>query len=599
MKRYNKGILLSGLVAGAILSPFALKAQTVKQDSLKREVVLEKEYVPAGSVVKKEFFNPLPQKPTKAALPVSFIKDAFSATTKYKRQELAPLRNMLQPDQYPQKGYIRLSGGYPLEYSAGVGIMQKTGENKISSLHLKHEGIGYEALHPEFDNRTDRKDHFTDLLARMQVPALGTFADISARLLYQKRSLYGLTDLKKEDGTAIDPTKTLVPPSQNIWGGALTLELQPKQMIYEDGWAIEGNGVASFLDKADIHRLPKGPEDIRAVELNVSAQAMLSYHFKETWSAGVKAFVQHYHTGGPSIHAIRENRFLFSGSPFIGLNNEQYGINLGVKIYNRESGISNLAFAPDVQLRYSFGEEAKFALRLKADGGALLPTLYEQLEENPYLNITSGLSGALNSTAYRILLGATYGSLNGFHVDVEGGFADHHALTEYGTFSHEYKNEGHVVNLQMVEANRRDKIKNIFLNGAVGYYSSYGFMFKAFGSFNHYILPNEKEHSILGLPTFTHGAIFSYNVKDRWLFRALYSSDMGVTFFSPRQSSSVPRQEVSLPMSLNIDLGITHTFNRRYSLGLEVNNLLNTSTARWIGTPRKGLTALMSFNINF
>lgn len=599
MKRYNKGILFAIFGIGMVMYPSVLDAQTVKQDSLKREVVLEKEYIPVGSVVKKEFFNPLPQKPTKAALPVSFIKDAFSAATKYQRQELAPLRNLHQPDQFPQKGYLRLAGGYPLEYSASVGVAQRTGENKISSLHLRHEGVGYGAHHPEFDNRTDRRDHSTDLLARMRMPALGTFADISARFLYQKRSLYGLTGLKKEDGTAIDPTKTLTPPSHNVWGGALTLELQPKQMLYEDGWAISGNAIASFLDKADIHRLPGGDKNIRAAELNISAQAMLSYHFRELWSAGVKGFVQHYHTGGPTIQSFRLNRLLFSASPFIGINSEQYGVNVGVRVYNRESGISNLAIAPDIDLRYSFGDQRKLALRLKADGGALLPTLYEQLEQNPYLNITSGMTNALNSTAYRVLLGATYGSLNGFHIDVEGGFADHYAMTEYGTFSYGYKDDGYIVNMQMVEANRRNRIKNIFLNGSVSYYSPYGFMLKAFGSFNRYMLPDEKEHSILGLPAFTHGAIFSYNVKDKWLFRALYSSDMGVTFFSPKQSSAATQEEVSLPMSFNIDLGITHTFNHKYSLGLEVNNLLNTSTARWIGAPQKSLTALMSFNMNF
>lgn len=562
-------------------------------DTLKRELLLEKEYIPTGQKVKKEFFNPLPSKISSDLTPISFIKDSYSVTTKYNAKDLGTQENRIEPEIFPQKGYVQLNIGMPLEYRLKAGIATSVGEESLLSAYLSHNGLKYQhdiaiPILPSIN----RNESNSECLVSLQTPLYGTLFNFSIQGLLNNNPLYGIVSLP----VVYTDKEILQSPSIPILknrGLVVNANFIPTTLFTGSDWLAKGNATLSIMDKNEV---PSDLQEVfnnnnsldKASELNAFLDASLMYKFTEFVSGDISADIQINHIGSSKLGTLNRNRVLFSVTPSILYKSENITANAGLKVFSSTGIVKGIRLAPELYFNYLISP--MFSLNLYANGGSYIPTFYNVYKNNPFLNITSNFSEAINTTDYTIGLGGTIGNINGFSIDIDAGFSKLAAFTGYQTSYFVFSDNGADYKTSFTEGIVYEDVNRTFVHTSFKYKSPFNFTLKGYANVDSYSIENNK---LLGIPYFNMGLIGSYMITPKFNTSLIYRSFSGINYNTPDGNLN------TLPQSHILDLSASYNINRNISLSLQANNVLNLRNERWYGYNSKPITLLGGININF
>lgn len=592
-------VCLVGLFLGGV-STYAQNVE--KKDTLHRELVLEKDFIPSVEKVRKSYFNPLDNRSAVSLTPLSFVRNDYQVAMNVYPRLFAPLYIDHAPDFSPQVWYLRAYGGYPGYAGASTGWHIQATEQGVLDLFIDHKTETVRLRDGAIGIDKHLKNHDTEATAKYTHRLEQGLLHVTAQGYYDLSSVYGHLpiSIKSEDREA--PKY----PLMAIRGGRLELEKTKAPLDFASPWSYDARLGVSYGVKDD---LPYKPEDAKnpypdestlaldkptqTSQLFFRAQGHLSYDLGDRWGAllglhGSYALM-------PSLTAFRgTGPFVLGANPRLTSNLETFSGHLGANVQFLNRGSRNLVISPDVYLRWH--AHPLFSLYVKVDGGASMREMREVYKTNRYFQATS-LYDAVDISRLRAVVGGEVGNLQGFSFGVKGGWQKLDLFSDWRTIRFASEMEGESFPMLYFALRPREDVTRTFLQVHSDFVSPYGFKIGGELNLNRYKPSASSESAvqedIMGLPQIEWRVLSSYRLTSALLLSADFSGLGGVVF------SLANGEKVNANWITDLNLGADYRISNKFSVSLQALNLFGRSNARWLyyDRPGMGVIGAISFHL--
>ena len=624
--RYTLLLLISILFA----LPMALVAEeapTLKADTLQRELVLQRDYVPTGQKAEKKLFNPLDQV-SSGLTPIQFVRNSYALNINHHPLLAQPLLNPLAPEVVQQIFHGRIAGGWPLYLAANLGV--KTTIGKRGSL-----GITLDHLSQKNEFRTEvapfplrRQTQDSELGITYTTPLWDRLFSFNVGGFYHSHTYHGI----RQKGELLAPSAPLplqkgyLPPQYNSYdmkGAVLGLSLAPAPISLDSRWLYSLDAELEYAYKEDyspelqdksalIYRATEAKYDNAIGELYLQANGHLGYAFAGSdWAFGVTGQLRHLALSKVGMRAnMLAPNLLLSAAPQVSYTTPTLLFKGGAKVELLNRGPNRLIVVPDITLRWQVAP--LLSLYAIADGGAEYMGLRELYQQNRYATALSAYSG-YDITTYRVLVGGQVGNYNGFSMDLFAGYAQHSSFGEWQMKPLDLPLEPtlsvrplQVLTFQRVDAGATGEA---FVQIETGYLSTFGLELSGQFRYTHYQRYGEDGAKlnlpIQGLPSFTARLHAAYAFTPKLTAAMDYDLMYGTQFYEEMpftdvdgttKSQSILRQ---LPWIGNLNLCLSYDLHKNIGLSLIGQNLLNRSNMRWAYYHEPSITILGALTLKF
>lgn len=297
------------------------------------------------------------------------------------------------------------------------------------------------------------------------------------------------------------------------------------------------------------------------------------------------------------------NTSLFRAEPYITLQNKLFRLKAGVNIVNEFGDKKKVLVFPDasLDLLLSYG----FNLFGGIKGDVLQNTYSTMTEKNPWINgyanvntIGSPLSGAANN----LLLANTRQNFD-FFAGIKGAFTpafNYRAQVETGVYNNLY--------FFINQPNARQYFSTVYAgNGTTKeeFYAEVNYL--AGSKFRMNLNLDYLDFRLKGIaeawhtPKIKSGIWLQFNPSSHWMINGsmYYTGEQKSAAYTPTGANlgAQTQYTVVLPAFTDISLGIEYSINKKISLFINGNNLLNTKYQNYLNYPVLGLNAVGGISI--
>lgn len=604
--------LLGGalLLAGgeALANPFAT-------DTLKREMVLQKEYQPLAQEAEKVFFNPLEGSAPKKLKPIRFARNTYAVAMNVTPKLFDPLENPLAPEAVKQKLHARLFGGYPGIGGVEATFLAKTSESgtlMVSADHLsrfiKGENAALGVLKNDETHDTNIGIQYTHALNERTIGG-------GVELFHHANTFYGLYSSQKSPfASVLEATY----PMYEMGGAEINLALSPAPIAFASRWQYAVRGKVSLASKEnasslyDVNSLvlPQGVEASKlpkVSELGLDLMANLDYQFTGSdWGFGLDGRYQLISIS--ALHTmldVRSPMQQLSVAPHVGYTSPKLMLSAGSKLQLVNRGSQKLLVLPDVEVRYRAHD--LFSLYMLADGGARFHGLRELYGENRW-SAAEAVYNGFDIARYRLLLGVELGNINGFSLDINGGYTQFSDFSDwdYSLYQTDFTlpnttQQEHFFTPLFTKVNR-GAVGQVFIRAEARYLSPIGLDFGAKMKVNRYTSTSDKEATVgLGLPTMELGIDAEYKIMEKLSLHVDFEALTGIQYIVPNLDDvkRLNKTELDRYNCLNLGARLTYDASRNVGVSLIGQNLLHQKQGRWLGYERQGISGMLAVTLKF
>lgn len=582
-----------------------LLAQTAERDTISREMILERDFVPAANQAKKAYFNPLAGTKTQTLKPLNFANNTYEVSMNVRPHLFNPIENSLAMEPLKNAWHLRLLGGYPTRYGANLGMIYKVNEYGSVELALDHlsqnikvteRGSGYVPLN---------KTHDTSLGLKYNGKLADRVFAISADVFNHMHTMYGYG--VSELGT--NPKAPSSNPLYKMTGGALYIDLSPAPVALRSPWQYSLYGNIGYTRKQDVIETETGilPEDprlgISGMDLKVGgnlAYGIMSYNINvgvDAVLAGNQLFGVTFPDGTPASQYM-------SIDPYLAYTLENFSLKAGARLQLLSFGHKRFLVTPKIQMRWDATD--MFALIAEADGGATINSMRDLYRINRYAQGSSAYF-ANDIAQYTATLGVQLGNMNGFSAEVRGGYADYLNMYDWKTnLDHIAPNELNEATERLAYFSAQDKgrVKNFFVSAGARYISPIGLQASVGMKYNKYnremtegVSDTEETQNILsGRPTMEMAASLDYQISPSLTAHVNLSGLGGIKFII---SGANGPYAVSMPFITELDARLSYKLHPNIGLSLMGLNLLNQKAQRWVFYERTGASVVGAVTFSF
>ena len=634
-------ILLLCLALSSLSTAFGQGNNTsLRPDTLQRELVLEREFVPSAAEARKEFFNPLAgNKTTQALKPLRFANNTYGVDMSIRPRLFDPVFNSYAPEADPRNWHIRLYGGFPNRIGLNLGMHFNAGENGALDIAIDHDSQKGNIINPRVNFKPLNITHDTELGIRFSHKLETRTLGITASVYNNMESLYALpSDFSaKTDDVAKGPLYHTFLFRRT--GGELGFELSPAPLLNRSAWQYSiyaRGGYASQQIPAQFHALfpvllqstpgsITNPQDTENGD--PEKQLLGGYDLKAGGSLAYGLKVYNFNFGADvsfemsgmsmpgttgvanEVNSITATPMVFSADPFLSYVNDQFMVKGGVKVQLLNGVGRAFLLAPNVHFRWQAHE--LFSLLIDADGGGDLTGFKELYEINRYA-LTPYRDPAMDVARYRISAGFELGNIYGFSASLKAGYADYHTLYDWQSVLAGPATAGRLLPGIVYATAQRQNVKALYVEAGARYISPIGLT--VFGGFRYdkYTAP-EAETTVSGRPSFTMDLGAEYRFTPEW---SLAASFKGLGWIIQRYNYSqvavpegIPSPEdgfgvderggVERPFITDLSLRLSYDFSKYAGLSLIGTNLLNQKESRWLGYDRPGAGIMAALTLHF
>ncbi|MBR8712799.1 hypothetical protein [Porphyromonas levii] len=631
IRHIHKALLLTStmLMSGALAhaNPYA-------PDTLQREMLLQRDYQPVGQQAEKAFFNPLQSTGATSLRPISFARNTYPIAMNVTPKLFSPLDNPLEPDHVKQLLHARIFGGFPGHVGANIGVLTKTsdvGTLLISADHLSRFVQVPQKVYPlsPWD-----QTHDTEVALDYSHALPDRVYNIGVDVFHHANTYYGIVpDLIK--GTS---QLTAEYPLARMIGTDVRIGVSPSPLSLARGVQYSIDGKVGYISKDDISSyytenniiIPKNTAPInghKVAELSLDLKGNLGYQFAGSdWSLGADGRYQLISIS--ALNNILGNRLnplqALSVAPYFAYIAPSFIFKAGASIQLLNIGSKKFLIIPDVQARFKANDH--FSIYLNSDGGAEYHTLRDIYRQNRWADAMSVYQG-YDIANYRVLAGVQVGNINGFSLDVHGGYASYLDFSEWMAncyvtyYSNELVMDGpdtRSIYTPLYSLKNAGAVGNIFVGAKARYISSIGLDLGASVKYNHYksrgvkqvLTPNgpeeAKDYTVgYGRPTYEIGISGDYAINDKIGINVNFTALGGIRMPELSQPTDalgiVPPTLLPEETIFVADFGarISYKVHRNIGLSLIGENLFNQRIGRWRGYDRQGATAVLAATFAF
>lgn len=298
------------------------------------------------------------------------------------------------------------------------------------------------------------------------------------------------------------------------------------------------------------------------------------------------------------------NTSVFRAEPYITLQNKLFRLKAGVNIVNDFGDKKKVLVFPDASLDLLLGYGFNLFGGIKGD--VLQNTYSNMTEKNPWINgyaNVNTIGSPLYGTANNLLLANTRQNFD-FLAGIKGAFSpmfNYRAQVETGVYNNLY--------FFINQPNARQYFSTVYAgNGTTKeeFYAEVNYL--AGSKFRMNINLDYLDFRLKGIaeawqtPKLKSGIWFQFNPSSHWIINGslYYTGEQKGAAYTPNGGDIfAPNQHtVILPAFTDISLGIEYRINKKISLFINGNNLLNTRYQNYLNYPVLGLNAVGGISIS-
>ena len=612
-------------------------AKPLPKDTLQRELVLEREYIPSTAEVKKDFFNPLDvPKSARKLKPLRFARDTYGVDMSLRPRLFEPVYNSYAPNEDPRNWHLRLYGGYPTRLGANIGMHFNAGENGSLDFGIDHDSRKSTLSNLLLPFKQEVEMHDTEVSARFSQKLDTRTLGISGSVYHSMETLYGLPS-----DYAVSSEPASLVPKYTLFsrvGGEVGFEVSPAplhdlspwqySLFLTGGYATE-DIPSTFFPMIPGSMLPTSPTTpvipSAPVEGTEQIQRLGGYDLKAggTLAYGLKVYsfnfgadVSFEMSGRNTSAALREAGALnpygvpmvLSGTPFLSYLNDNLGLKAGIRVQFLNGVSEKLALAPLVNFRWKAHD--LFSIVIDADGGGDLVGFRELYELNRYALDPRG-DAPMDVARYRISAGFELGNLYGFSASLKGGYADYAHLFDWQALLAASATKGIGLPAVVFCPAQNENVSLLFFEASARYISPLGLTVSGGARYDKYTV-KDSEQIVSGRPSLTLNVSADYRINPEWSVALTMNAKSGIKqrfIFSqlltdpasePSNDFGTDRTGVaSVPFMGDLTARVSYDFSKYAGLSLIGTNLLNGHSTEWLGYGRAGAGIMAALTLHF
>lgn len=595
-------LIVSGLLSTAYNK--AVAQNVAQRDSLSRELILEREYIPSAEKVHKLYFNPLENKSSVRLTPLKFVRNDYNVALSVRPTLFDPLYIDHAPQPSAKTWYLRLYGGYPGYVGGSTGWHINATETDALDLLLEHQServnLRTTAQHKEV---REIKIHDTQATIRYTHPLQNSFVHLTAQAYYDLGDVYGLAPT---ESTASNTSMSY--PLLGLKGGRVYIDKTSSSVEESSPWRYSLQGGLGYTLKDDLHHdqgeisLPsysKDPMDltnpVSTSQLFLSAMGEVSYNVSDLWHTGLKLHGQYGVMPTLKAYVSGSGPYVLGVAPYFDFTYHAIEGHLGAMAQLLNRGNHSVLVVPDVQVSWKAFPILTF--RLQADGGGELYDLRETYKLNRYVQSTS-LFYAMDVTSLRVSIGADLGNVRGFSIGVKGGLQKYEQLCDWKTHYLVTSSDMGASPLTYFSLRPKQNINRAFVELHTLFISPYGFSMGGELALDHYkyigaAMEDALKEEVYGLPSLQLHAFVDYQITPSLHLRGDFSG-LGGTLFESANAS----EKISAKWTSDLNIGADYKLNDKVTISLQGLNLLGQPNARWLYYDRPGIGIIGAVSVH-
>jgi len=389
---HTHGSLYSSLLL-ALLCSGTLSAQTSQDTLIQRDLILEKDYVPAIESSDKLLILPEPEPVNQEKRSADFSLMGSPAPLKGIYRPLpAPVLNT----EYPASkkwSYFSFAGGSKTAFLGDAQVNLLRQSKQTMDIRLLHRSIFGDIT----NSMNETKRSFMNqnrLMANYTLHLPGHELKVGLGQRYNAWNYYGLWKTRSDPASVNEVT---TPDNQWLSDSEFAINLGSKQTKQAFSYKVGLNGHLFYLGKG-INAPGTTNKTKGAREGTFTINGALAYQLSDNLATGVNAGLTtlsyrepvtytlsqtHYDNPSSTAHFFEKQNWL-EVNPFARFTWKQWKLSAGLNVAVPSLENERVKWAPNLSGSTSLSDKAAF--RVSLDGGILLGTYREGLDRNPYLD---------------------------------------------------------------------------------------------------------------------------------------------------------------------------------------------------------------------
>lgn len=583
-------------LAALSLSSNLWAQHTEKTDTLKKELLLERDFVPTTGQAKKTFFSPLETAETvKKLTPLQFAKNSYDVTMFLHSTVFEPLYISHAAEKPSHSIHLRLFGGYPLTRGANLGAYLPIKKENTLDIFLNHLSRKNNPREEVAHNNPQLETYDTDFgLSYTDKFDLRTLK-LGGTIYHHLQSYHGyLNHSLSQDFTQRKN------PLYNRGGVKLSFALTPAPIKPLSSWEYALKGDISYTTQelpiiTEEEEYKKGSDyryNLNGIDLFFSGN--FSYGKRTgNFSFNGGFFFQTTNTISKteSTLSFKKNPAILSVTPSLNYEGDLFTFTLGAnaQLLNGFSRFFHLS--PHFNGRLNASD--LISLFINVDGGASAVLFRDLYLHNRYAT-PFFLNNATELADYKGAIGLEIGNIGGFYTSISGGFERYSDFYEWGV--HYGRSPLTPLLFKPVQVGKSNRG---FLEISTRFLGYKALSLSANYRLSHSVLPNVSHRYPYGRP------IWQINVDGRYSITPQLSVASNVlilgdiptpTFVTPDATVSTNDRFRSI---FDVNLRLSYQPFSWFGLSLIGENLVNQEESIWVTYKRPGRTLLAAFTFTF
>lgn len=596
--------IYNSIKAICIIALLSMPAVVVAQEeqSVSRELTLEREYDPSVQDANKVNTLPAVKEPEVRKMPIDY--STFTVPTEPQREiGLLPSGSIMTDMKYnKRRGYLNFGAGTLLNINGDAGYHILSTDRDQLNLFFSHRSTNgnIKFIQDHIDAKTKAK--LNENLGGLNYRHVSDKSAFKIGANYGRSSFnyYGLPgylfptvtpspgiESENSETPVFDNDTNQVNQTINAYIGVESVPDAPVGYLFNVDYINFGQKYSNMIDADGV------------TEHTIQALFDLHATFGGAQKVGLGAKIDYFNYKVPNIligdigQELSDNRFIGTLSPYYKVEGENWNIKLGVNASFITKEDKKFVASPNIAADVAVGN--KTVLYLTAEGGPEVNSYYELSRKNRYVALYG--TPATSRTWLDALAGVKSGVAPGFWFDIFAGYK----ITDDDCFflpvtMTQFGNTSSIILLDskrfLVGVNLKYAYQKLFEINLKGVYNNWNIE----DTDNWLIEDPTPEFKAYGRPEMEITAGLKVNPIERLSLQADYYLGTGRYTSMWMRGHSDP-----LKMKNINELNVTgsYTFNDTFGIYAKVNNLLFQKYEMLYGYPLQGFSIMGGININF
>lgn len=589
-------ILCFALLTGGFA--FAQNNTPVEQiDTLRREMVLEREYVPTTEQATKKFFNPLDSQRSTQLKPLSFANTTYGVSMNIHPRLFEPVYESKAIVPKQNTWHARLFGGYPTRFGINTGLLFKAGENGTVDLAIDHQSQKDLTTHERLTFKPVNTTHDTDFTLRYGHKLPDRLFNVSVGVYNNMQTYFGHYIPATASGEK-SPLQAIDYPLYQMIGGDISFDISPAPLVLRSPWQYSVFGNVGY-GRQDLPLSASEVEKATASGLDLLVGGNLAYGIS-TYDFNFGADVLFKSSTVSSKRAAPEAGtmpMVLSVTPYASYINESFTLKAGANLQLLNGAGPRFHVSPDITARWKATDD--FSIFAEVDGGGNVTGFRDLYKLNRY-SLPTSISNAMTVANYDAAVGLQVGSISGFSADIRGGYAGYNSFFDWShnALSQDAQRMGELP-FTTFAPRRLENVHHAYFTASARYLYPEGLEIAGGIRYNRYILPrsqdSDREIHPDGLPSLILNLSADYQVLPN-LTAHLNLQGMGGISYTVGTLEAPDTEK--LPFLTDLSARVSYKVHKNVGLSIMGTNLLNQRQSRWIHYTRPGIGVLGAVTIN-